>query len=57
MPQPYDSSSISNSGATRTAYTKNFPGETVALLEVTGIKTLSLRKTHLDPYISFAKID
>ncbi len=34
--------------------TKNFPGETEALLEVVGIKNLKLLKTNYDPYISYA---
>jgi hypothetical protein len=36
--------------------TKNFPGETMALLETIGIRNLSLRKTPFDPYISYAII-
>jgi hypothetical protein len=35
--------------------TKNFPGETLALLDTVGIKNLQLRKTIFDPYISFAQ--
>lgn len=36
--------------------TRNFPGETMALLEAIGIKNLNLRKTPFDPYISYAII-
>ncbi len=36
--------------------TKQFPGETLALLESIGIKNLNLRKTPFDPYISYALI-
>lgn len=37
--------------------TRNFPGETIALLEILGIKSLSLRKTNFDAYISYANIE
>jgi len=36
--------------------TKNFPGETLALLETIGIKNLKLKKTKYDSYISYAQI-
>lgn len=36
--------------------TKNFPGETLALLETIGIKNLNLKKTKYDSYISYAQI-
>lgn len=36
--------------------TKNFPGETLALLEVLEIKNITLRKTPFDPYISYSVI-
>jgi hypothetical protein len=36
--------------------TKNFPGETLALLEVLEIKNIALRKTSFDPYISYSVI-
>jgi len=36
--------------------TKNFPGETLALLETIGIKTLKLKKTKYDSYISYVQI-
>lgn len=37
--------------------TKNFPGETLALLDTLGVKSLHIRKTQFDPYISYSKID
>ena len=36
--------------------TRNFPGETMALLSTIGIKNLNLKKTKYDTYISYAKI-
>ncbi|PUE64464.1 TylF/MycF/NovP-related O-methyltransferase [Arcobacter caeni] len=36
--------------------TKNFPGETMAVLETIGINNLKLRKTKYDSYISYAII-
>lgn len=36
---------------------ESFPGETIALFETIGIKSLALRKTIFDPYISYAVID
>lgn len=37
--------------------TKNYPGETVALQEVVGLKNMRLKKTPFDPYISYAVIE
>lgn len=37
--------------------TKNFPGETIALMEVLGVPNIKLKKTEFDPYISYAVID
>ncbi len=37
--------------------TENFPGETIALLKVVGIKNLKIKKTIFDPYISYAQIE
>jgi hypothetical protein len=34
--------------------TKNFPGETLAVIEVLGLNRLKLKKTLFDPYISYA---
>lgn len=36
--------------------TKEFPGETVALIETVGLKNLAFRKTPFDPYITYALI-
>ena len=36
---------------------KNFPGETLAVMEVFGLSKLKLRKTKFDPWISFAIIE
>ena len=37
--------------------TKNFPGETLALMEVIGVPNLKLKKTMFDPYISYAIVE
>lgn len=37
--------------------TKNYPGETVALQEVAGLKNMRLKKTPFDPYIAYAIIE
>jgi hypothetical protein len=37
--------------------TKNYPGETVALQEVAGLRNLRLKKTQFDPYIAYAVIE
>jgi len=36
---------------------KNFPGETLAVMEVFGLSKLKLRKTKFDPWISYAIIE
>jgi len=37
--------------------TQVFPGETLALMEVVGIRRLKIEKTPFDPYISFATLE
>lgn len=37
--------------------TKNYPGETIALQEISGLRNMRLRKTPFDPYISYAVME